>query len=196
MVKQFTVSPPGNNFNDIVINEIMYAPPSGEPEWLEIFNRTSNAINLKNWKLSDASTTITITSQDKFIDANSFLVISRDSSIRNYYNVPSQIIIANIPSLNNTGDAVVIRDFNGTKIDSVSYLPTWGGSAGGKSLERVSVDSSSNNPANWSTSKNIFNATPGTFNSVTQKDFDFLLTIFYLRQSFHWLVITLTFLLL
>ena len=174
LVKQFTVSPPGNDFNDIVINEIMYAPPSSEPEWLEIFNRTSNAINLKNWKLSDASTTITITSQDKFIDVNSFLVISRDSSIRNYYNVPSQIIIANIPSLNNTGDAVVISDFNGTKIDSVSYLPTWGGSAGGKSLERVSVDSSSNNPANWKTSKSIFNATPGTYNSVTQKDFDLL----------------------
>ncbi len=73
LIKQFTVSPPGNNFNDIVINEIMYAPSSGEPEWLEIFNRTSNAINLKNWKLSDASTTITITTQDKFIDANSFL---------------------------------------------------------------------------------------------------------------------------
>ena len=174
LIKRFNVSPPGNNFNDIVINEIMYAPSSSEPEWLEIFNRTSNAINLKNWKLSDASTTVTITSQDKFIDVNSFLVISRDSSIRNYYNVPSQIIIANIPSLNNTGDAVVISDFNGTKIDSVSYLPTWGGSTGGKSLERVSVDSSSNNPANWSTSKNIFNATPGSFNSVTQKDFDIL----------------------
>jgi hypothetical protein len=172
LVKKFTVSPPGNNFNDIVINEIMYAPSSGEPEWLEIFNRTSNAINLKNWKLSDASTTITITTQDKFIDANSFLVISRDSTILNFYNVPSQIITANIPALNNTGDAVVISDFNGTKIDSVSYLPTWGGSTGGKSLERLSVDSSSNNPANWKTSTSIFNATPGTYNSVTQKDFD------------------------
>ncbi len=174
LVKQLTVSPPGNNFNDIVINEIMYAPSSSEPEWLEIFNRTSTAINLKNWKLSDASTTITITTQDKFIDANSFLVISRDSSIRNYYNVPSQIIIANIPSLNNTGDAIVIKDPLGTQIDSVSYLPAWGGNVGGKSLERVSVDSLSNNPANWKTSKSIFNATPGNYNSVTQKDSDLL----------------------
>jgi hypothetical protein len=174
LIRQFNVTPPGNNFNDIVINEIMYAPPSGAPEWLEIFNRTSNAINLKNWKLSDASTSVTITTQDKFIDANSFLVISRDSSIRNYYNVPSQIIIANIPALNNTGDAVVIKDPLGTLIDSVSYLPAWGGNVGGKSLERVSVDSLSNNPANWRTSKSIFNATPGTYNSVTQKDFDLL----------------------
>lgn len=71
MIRQFAVSPPGNNFNDIVINEIMYAPSTGEPEWVEIFNRTSNVINLKNWKLSDASTTITISTQDNFIDANS-----------------------------------------------------------------------------------------------------------------------------
>jgi hypothetical protein len=47
LIKRFTVSPPGNNFNDIVINEIMYAPSSGEPEWIEIFNKTSNSINLK-----------------------------------------------------------------------------------------------------------------------------------------------------
>ena len=42
-------------------------------------------------------TTITITTQDKFIDANSFIVISKDSSILNYYNVPSEIIVPTFP---------------------------------------------------------------------------------------------------
>ncbi|MBK7632500.1 MAG: lamin tail domain-containing protein [Ignavibacteriales bacterium] len=172
LINQFTVSPPGNIFNDIVINEIMYAPSTGEPEWIEIYNKTANLINLKNWQLSDASTTITITSQNKFIEANSFLVISHDSSILNYYSVPSQIITATIPTLNNTGDNVVLKDFNSTIIDSVSYLPAWGGSVGGKSLERVSVGEPSNDPINWKSSASIFKATPGTFNSVTQKDFD------------------------
>lgn len=171
LIKSFNVSPPGNNYNDIVINEIMYAPTSGEPEWIEIYNRTADPINLKNWKLSDASTTITITTQDKFVQANSFLVISRDSSILNFYNVSSQIITATIPSLNNTGDNVILKDFNSTIIDSVSYLPAWGGS-NGKSLERVSVDELSNDTNNWKTSISIFKATPGTYNSVTQKDFD------------------------
>ena len=172
LIKQFTVAPPGNDFNDIVINEIMYAPSSGEPEWIEIYNKTANSINLKNWQFSDAATAVTITTQDKFINANSFIVISRDSTILNFYNVPSQIITTNISSLNNTGDNVVLKDFNSTIIDSVSYLPAWGGSVGGKSLERVSVDELSNDPANWKTSTSIFKATPGTFNSVTQKDFD------------------------
>jgi len=174
LIKHFTISPPGNNFNDIVINEIMYAPSTGEPEWVEIFNRTTNTINLNNWKLSDLSTIITITNTDKFIAANSFLVISRDSSILNFYSVPSQIIITNIPALNNTGDAVVIKDPLGTIIDSVLYLPTWGGNLGGKSLERISVEGLSNDPTNWGSSKSIFKATPGIYNSVTQKDFDLL----------------------
>ena len=176
LIRHFTVSPPGNNFNDIVINEIMYAPPSGEPEWIEIFNRTSNSINLKNWKFSDASTTITVTNEEKFIDAYSFLVISSDSSILNFYNVASPILITNIPALNNTGDNIVLKDFNNIHIDSVSYLPTWGGNNNGKSLERISVDALSNNSTNWSSSISLDKATPGKINSITPKDYDLTVT--------------------
>ena len=61
LIKQFTVSPPGNNFNDVVVNEIMYAPSSGEPEWIELYNRTNqDSLVLIAWKLSDATTTITL----------------------------------------------------------------------------------------------------------------------------------------
>ncbi len=175
-VKQFMVSPPGNNFKDIVINEIMYAPATTEPEWIELYNRTAETINLKNWKLSDAATTITITTQDNFLPANSFIVISKDTIVKNFYSVPSEVIAANIPLLNNTGDAVVVKDFNNIKIDSVYYVPEWGGSTGGKSLERIDYNDSSNTATNWKTSKSIFKATPGNINSVTQKDFDVLVS--------------------
>lgn len=176
LIKQFYVFPPGNIYNDIVINEIMYAPSTGEPEWIELFNRTNNIVSIKNWKLSDAASTITITGTDIFIAPESFIVITKDSSILNFYNVPSQIVKANIPSLNNTGDAVVIKDDRGLMIDSVYYLPDWGGNIGGKSLERISADSLSSNPANWAACINISKATPGDFNSITQKDYDIKVT--------------------
>ncbi|MCK7521864.1 MAG: lamin tail domain-containing protein [Ignavibacteriales bacterium] len=54
LIKSFIVFPPGNNYNDVVINEIMYAPSTGEPEWVELYNRTTSPINLKKWKFSDA----------------------------------------------------------------------------------------------------------------------------------------------
>jgi hypothetical protein len=172
LIKSFIVFPPGANYNDVVINEIMYAPSTGEPEWVELYNRTDSPINLKKWKFSDASSTVTITNTDKFIPANSFIVLTADSSILNFYNVPSEIIKFSLPALNNTGDAVKIKDSIGVKIDSLYYYPEWGGNEGGRSLERISPDLSSLDPTNWGTSISIFKATPGTINSITQKDFD------------------------
>lgn len=172
LIKSFIVFPPGTNYNDVVINEIMYAPSTGEPEWIELFNRTNNPINLKKWEFSDASSSVTITNSDKFIPENGYLVLTRDSSILNFYNVGSEIIEFSLPALNNTGDAVSIKDSIGTKIDSLYYYPDWGGSEEGKSLERISVDRFSLDPTNWGTSINIFKATPGSINSVTEKNFD------------------------
>ncbi|HEY6436494.1 MAG TPA: lamin tail domain-containing protein, partial [Ignavibacteriaceae bacterium] len=172
LIKSFTVYPPGNIYNDVVINEIMYAPSTGEPEWVELYNRTSAPINLKKWKFSDAASTVTITNNDRIIPANDFIVLSRDSSILNFFNVGSEIIVLSLPALNNTGDAVVIKDSVGIIIDSLSFLPSWGGSAGGKSLERISTEVSSVIPSNWGTSQSILKATPGSINSLTKKDFD------------------------
>ena len=172
LIESFLVFPPGTNYNDVVINEIMYAPSTGEPEWVELYNRTESPINLKKWKFSDASSTVTIINTDKFIPAKSYIVLTADSSILNFYNVPSEIIKFSLPALNNTGDAVMIKDSIGVIIDSLYYYPEWGGNVGGRSLERISPDLSSIDPSNWGTSQNIFKATPGAINSITQKDFD------------------------
>jgi hypothetical protein len=172
LIKTFIVYPPGNNFNDVVINEIMYAPTTGEPEWIELYNRQAFPINLKNWEFSDNASTVIITTQSVEIPANSFVVLTRDSSLLNFYNVQSAIIELNLPALNNTGDAVVIKDSIGIVIDSLFYLPEWGGDTGGRSLERISSEISSTDPLNWGTSLSIFKATPGFINSLTQKDFD------------------------
>jgi len=48
---------------DIVINEIMYAPTSPQPEWIEIYNRNSKIIDLKNYQIADAADTIRIITQ-------------------------------------------------------------------------------------------------------------------------------------
>ena len=182
--KNFTVYPPGTGYNDAVINEIMYAPSTGEPEWLEIYNRTSESINLKGWMFSDNSTTKTITNDNIFLPADSFIVLTKDSSILNYYSVPSEIIKFNLPALNNTGDAVVIKDSLGLLIDSLQYSPDWGGNSGGKSLERISVSLPSTLQTSWSTSESIFKATPGSINSVTQKENDLTVSSFKTTEGF------------
>ena len=181
---QFIVYPPGNDYNDIVINEIMYAPSPGEPEWVELYNRTESPLNLKRWTFSDNSSTISITTNDRIIESSSFIVLSRDSTIINFYSVPVEIIVLSLPALNNTGDAVVIKDSIGIIIDSINYSPDWGGNSGGKSLERISVDENSNLQSNWGTSVSINKATPGIINSVTPKDFDIKISSFKSKNNF------------
>jgi len=168
--KTFYVFPPGNIYNDIVINEIMYAPSAGEPEWIEIFNRSQSSVNLKSWRIGDNSTWESI-HDEVIIEPGSFLVISKDSAILNFYSIQSQLMVINFPSLNNSGDAVVIKDSLGFIIDSLEYLPEWGGTAG-NSLERIDPENSSQPSANWSGSLNKFKATPGCINSISKKYFD------------------------
>ncbi len=176
-VFDFTVLPPGNNFNDVVINELMYAPNPDEPEWIELFNNTSSNINLKGWQISDNTTTTTISNENIFINSGSFVVLSEDSTIFNFYDIPVSVIVLNLPSLNNSGDDITIKDSLGIKLDSVSYSPDWGGNSDGKSLERISSLNGSNDPENWGTSESIYNATPGEINSITVKDFDLKLLL-------------------
>lgn len=178
LIKSLTVYPPGNVFNDLVINEIMYAPLSGQPEWVELLNKSTNPVNLKKWKFSDATTSVTITNQNYILQPDSFVVLTADSSILNYFPVASPIIKISIPALNNTGDAVIIKDSMNVLIDSLFYLPSWGGNSGGKSLERISKDNPSNDSQNWKTSRSTFRATPGKINSVTPKDYDLTITKF------------------
>ena len=40
---------------NIVITEIMYNPPSGfADEWIEIYNKSSDSINIKSWQFYDS----------------------------------------------------------------------------------------------------------------------------------------------
>jgi hypothetical protein len=146
--------------NDIVINEIMYAPDSPQPEWIEIFNRSNKTIDLKNYQLADAGDTVKVINQSKILNSNEFFVIAKDSTIFNYFNINSGFVIAAFPSLNNSEDKIVLLDSLNRVIDSLHYYSRWGGT-NGKSLERIDVNISSIDSSNWKTSLNIFNATPG-----------------------------------
>lgn len=170
--------------NDLVINEIMYAPSIGEPEWIELFNRSSKSINLKNYKIADSNDTLTVNVNSIVINPSEYIVVTRDSSILQYYNVGSKIIKATFPTLNNDFDKVVILDSLNRTIDSLRYQSNWGGASGGKSLERVSIDVSSTDSSNWKTNNSTAKATPGKINSVTRKQYDLQLSHIVSEPSF------------
>ncbi|MFQ5798715.1 MAG: lamin tail domain-containing protein [Bacteroidota bacterium] len=157
----------------IIVNEILYAPSSSEPEWIELVNTSTDSINAKNWNITDKSgSKALLTSKDFFIQGLGYLVLADDSSLFTVHpTATSATLIMNIPSLNNTGDAVILFDNRNLTMDSLMYSPSWGGS-GGRSLERILPRGSSTDPSNWGTSRDPNRSTPGKKNSLTPKDFD------------------------
>lgn len=159
---------PGLTPGSILISEIMFDPKTGEPEWVELYNKTDLRINLRGWKFSDVlanPTIVTITNNDFYFEPKTLIVLATNFTINNYYDtIPAPIITFSIPALNNDKDGVVIYDDRGLVIDSVFYFSNWGSSK--RSLERISFDRASNISSNWAASIADSGATPGKPNSV------------------------------
>ncbi|MGA2623589.1 MAG: lamin tail domain-containing protein [Bacteroidota bacterium] len=166
----------------IVINEIMYQPMPGQSEYVELFNRSAEAVNLAGWTLSDMrdksgkNHELLISRPGADMAAGGYLVVAADSSVLNTFpnleNPDAHVVILNKSSLNLTdgGDDVILRDITGRVIDSVRYSPQWHNpnisDVTGRSLERVNPDLASNDPRNWSTCANPTGGTPGLRNSI------------------------------
>jgi hypothetical protein len=165
----------GNPRNKIVINEIMYAPPTGEPEWVEIYNRSSQSIDLQKFHIADDADTSAITKNKFILDSGGYCVISRDSSILRKYPCKGQLIVASFPTLNNDGDKVILLDSLYRVIDSLQYSPSWRGQSG-TSLERISENAAGKDSLNWVAARTKYRATPGYINSVTPKVTDVAVT--------------------
>jgi hypothetical protein len=157
---------PGAKRNSVQINEVMYDPLPNESEWVEIYNSSSDPVNLKNWLISDllpSPTKSIITIKDNFLNPGEYAVIACDTLKYPYYP-PRKFFQAKFGALSSS-DGVLIYDFRGAVIDSLKYNSTWGGTKG-FSLERLSLPGAENDSTNWATSLNPNGGTPGIRNSV------------------------------
>ena len=157
--------------SDIIINEIMYAPPAKEPEWFELYNRSAKTLNLQKYHFADATDTVALSKNSVTLNPGEYCVIAHDSTIFKKYVPPSKTIISTFPALNNDGDNLLLLDSLYRIIDSLDYLPSWGGT-NGYSLERIDANAGSNDSTNWKTAKVKVRATPGYINSQTKKNYD------------------------
>ncbi|MBI3005282.1 MAG: lamin tail domain-containing protein [Ignavibacteriales bacterium] len=169
----------------VVVNEIMYDPLTNQNEWIELYHRGSQPVNIINWKFSDRPTasgginTFTITTQSRVIQPGDFVVVAAESSIFMLYpHLQStinnfQLFILNRAggfSLGNDGDDIILKDLTNATIDSVSYSPAWHhpdvADTKGRSLERINPNLESNDTRNWSTATTAAGGSPGKPNTI------------------------------
>ncbi len=118
----------------ILINEILADPPAGiagdangdgvssssADEFIELFNNSSNAVDLSGWSISDAARERHMFSSGLFLSPNQLLVIFGGGSPQlpgGYWQLASTGTL----SLNNTADTITLFDANHSIIDQVVY---------------------------------------------------------------------------
>ncbi len=157
---------------DVLINEIMANPNPvvalPNAEYLELFNRSAFPINLNNWTISDATSTYPIPSYT--IQPDSFLILCSTSNFSLFSSFGNTLALSSIPTLNDDGDSLKLRNENGKLINAVNYSSGWYNDAlkdaGGWSLERIDPANPCAASTNWKASLNSSGGTPGKINSV------------------------------
>ena len=126
----------GFDYPPVIINEFIADPQDGlEVEWIELRNRSNEAVDLDGWYLGDEIKFYPIVWSDDFpvmdviINADDYLVLCKDlNAFMSFYGSTSNVIEMNSwPALNNDGDIIKLRDNFENAVDSFRYDYTFGG---------------------------------------------------------------------
>jgi hypothetical protein len=168
----FTTNTPGANnspilIGDIVINELMYDPISGndDDQYIELYNKGTNTISLSGWQFT-AGVTFTFP-PNAVIGPNGYVVVGKNTVnlLAHYTNLNSGNTYGNYTGkLSHNSELVVLsqpESYFGTNViyveeDEVTYGTggRWGewSSGGGSSLELIDPHSNHRLAANWADS--------------------------------------------
>ncbi|KAA3657612.1 MAG: hypothetical protein DWQ10_12955 [Calditrichaeota bacterium] len=158
----------------LVINEVMFAPLSGEPEWIEVYNRSDMEIPIAEWKIKDASGRQGLVEvvDSLVLKPDEFALFTADSSVRTIYSFTTDMQVVHIrafPTLNNTNETIALTGKSGAIIDSISIHLA---AEKGISIERIDALGSSVDQTNWTYSLSEAGATPCKINSVSAVEID------------------------
>tara|TARA_R110000868_G_scaffold294140_1_gene554740 strand:+ start:107931 stop:112925 length:4995 start_codon:yes stop_codon:yes gene_type:complete len=155
--------------NEVVINEILYRRKDElSPEFIELFNTTEKNFKLSGWTLKDASSSKAILPPNTFLRAGEYLVITDREDFAQ--DIDNAIYLSSFPSLNDSGDQIIIKNSDEVIIDSLFYKSSWGGESPGVSVERKDPAKASNDASNWATSTAQSGFSAGVQSSVFEAD--------------------------
>ncbi len=118
------------NAQPMVINEVYYdvfqdnGEEEGKNEWVEIYNRTNQIINISGWEICDNNSCDTLPISDT-ISAKGFAIITAKSTTFDFWNIPVEaikiVLDNNIGNgLANGGDRIILKK-DSIEIDAVSW---------------------------------------------------------------------------
>lgn len=147
--------------SDVVVNEIGAYKSSGH-EWIEIWNRGSDAIDLYGWKFYENGVNhgLFVSTTDNYLASNEYAVICQDSEqfVIDYPEFNGSIFDSSWGSLNEDGEEIGLKDAEGNMIEQFSYI-----ASPNYSLERANPYVAVYDETNWRT--HTFGDSLGVINS-------------------------------
>jgi len=156
---------------DILINEIMADPTPTvklpDAEYIELYNRSSFAVDLKGWALELGSSQKIL--PDFVLQPQSYVILSDESS-RTLLESYEPLVCFSSFVVTNTGGTITLKDNGGRIVHSVAYSDSWYKNDykknGGWSLELIDPANPCGESSNWIASEDDSGGTPGRANSV------------------------------
>ncbi len=169
----------------VVINEVLFNPPSNGTDYVELYNRSNRIIDLKQMYIANRNTAGVVSnirqlSNDNFLlFPEDFMVVTEDPVIvkRDFItqNMDAFLTIASMPSFNDDEGNVVILNAQGKITDELKYDEKWHfkliDNPEGIALERIDYHAATQQEANWhSAATSVGYGTPTYKNSQYRLD--------------------------
>lgn len=172
------VLPETGEVGDLIINELLFNPPVGGTDFVEIYNRSQKFINLQNWQWASwrdgaVYTPKTISEEVLILEPGEYYAFNEENGelLSQYPNGRQERFVEmDLPSYSDSEGAVLLLNPADSVFDRFDYvddlqfglLPD----KEGVSLERISFEGETNDPNNWqSAAATAGYGTPGYLNS-------------------------------
>ncbi len=172
-------------FGEVIINEIMYDPVDGNPEFIELRNVSDQCFDVHSLSLdvekddTSPEMPVPIYDRSRILAPGDYLVVSASTGrLLEAYCLEAPgccLEMGMMPGLLNSGGIIYLTDRSGTILDMAHFgdhlhMDLLGDSRG-ISLERISADRPGSDPENWHSAASIEGyATPGRENSQSLSD--------------------------
>ncbi|MCA1744337.1 MAG: lamin tail domain-containing protein [Bacteroidales bacterium] len=165
---------------EVVINELLFDPPEGGADFVELYNRSDKHLDLSGLYVSRSNeagipeTLVPVSGEKRALFPGDYLVLTGDKDwLMKTFIVPEEravLLLAGMPNYVNAGGTVVLSDHKATVIDALSYSEAMHyqllSTTKGVSLERIDAHAETQQVYNWhSASADEGYATPGRKNS-------------------------------
>ncbi len=175
--KRSLVVPEEGSKGELILNEVLFNPPVGGVDFVELYNLSDKFIDLKGWALARKVNGVIeqikiVSSQTLVVAPKSYVVFCPNlTQLKNQYpqGVDSTFVATELPTYSDKSGTVVLLLPNGEVADLLDYDEDYHfkllDDRGGVSLERIDFEVVTNDKNNWHSAASPQFGTPGYRNS-------------------------------